>query len=240
MKILSIGNSFSHNAQTYLYQLAYADRFSMKTANLYIGGCSLETHYNNMKSGAKANPFYLNGNESGFMVSIEEALKSDSWDFVTLQQASHFSAKRDTYYPYINELADYVRSLCPTAKLCIHQTWGYADGSERLASQGFDSMKAMSEKIFECYDEAAKAVNADVIIRSGEAMLSLNERWSAPVHADTFHAAAGLPIYMLAQVWFRTLVGRAPHDLYEAVSFKDITREEAALAADIAHKVTGI
>ena len=146
MKILSIGNSFSHNAQTYLYQLAYADRFPMKTANLYIGGCSLETHYNNMKSGAKANPFYLNGNESGFMVSIEEALRSDSWDFVTLQQASHFSGEYETYFPYIDELAKFVRKKCPRAEILIHQTWAYEEGSQRLK----DLLKFASSKEEKC------------------------------------------------------------------------------------------
>ncbi|MBE6688422.1 MAG: DUF4886 domain-containing protein [Ruminococcaceae bacterium] len=240
LKILSIGNSFSHNAQTYLYQLGYADRVPMKTANLYIGGCSLETHYNNMKSSARVNPFYLNGNSTGLITTIEEALKSDDWTVVTLQQASHFSAKAESYYPYINELAEYVRTVCPHAKLYIHQTWGYADGSKRLAEQGFNSMEEMSKKVFECYNLAAEKINADGIIPSGEAMLELNKLWDKDVHADTFHAATGLPTYLLAQVWFRTLTGSAPLGLHPEASFEKITENEARLAADIARRVTGI
>ena len=49
MKILSIGNSFSQDAQRYLHELAKAEGVDIQTQNLYIGGCSLETHYQNMK-----------------------------------------------------------------------------------------------------------------------------------------------------------------------------------------------
>ena len=48
MKILSIGNSFSEDAQRYLHQIANANGDDIFCANLYIGGCSLERHYNNI------------------------------------------------------------------------------------------------------------------------------------------------------------------------------------------------
>ena len=44
MKILAVGNSFSRNATTYLHQTAAAQGISLTAVNLYIGGCSLETH----------------------------------------------------------------------------------------------------------------------------------------------------------------------------------------------------
>ena len=48
MKILSIGNSFSQDAHRYLHKLAKQEGVDLKTVNLYIGGCSLRTHYLNM------------------------------------------------------------------------------------------------------------------------------------------------------------------------------------------------
>ncbi|MBQ7726439.1 MAG: DUF4886 domain-containing protein, partial [Clostridia bacterium] len=42
MKVLSIGNSFSQDAQRYLHGIARADHTEMRAVNLYIGGCSLE------------------------------------------------------------------------------------------------------------------------------------------------------------------------------------------------------
>ena len=50
MNILSIGNSFSKDAQRYLHQIAKADGVAIHSVNLYIGGCPLSKHYRNMHS----------------------------------------------------------------------------------------------------------------------------------------------------------------------------------------------
>ena len=39
MNILSIGNSFSQDAQKWLHKLAAGNGVEMDTVNLYIGGC---------------------------------------------------------------------------------------------------------------------------------------------------------------------------------------------------------
>ena len=44
MKLLSIGNSFSVDAQAYLHQVAKAEGETLECHNLFIGGCSLERH----------------------------------------------------------------------------------------------------------------------------------------------------------------------------------------------------
>ena len=91
MKILSIGNSFSQDAQRYLHNLAKADGESIKCVNLYIGSCSLRTHYINMLENNKAYSFEFNGETTGLKVSITDALASDDWDYITLQQVSLLS-----------------------------------------------------------------------------------------------------------------------------------------------------
>ena len=101
MKILSIGNSFSQDAQRYLHRLAKQDGTKMKTVNLYIGGCSLQKHYLNMLDDNVAYDFEFNGEGTGLKVSIRQALVSDDWDVITLQQASHLSGRYETYLPYI-------------------------------------------------------------------------------------------------------------------------------------------
>ena len=57
MKVLSIGNSFSQDAQKYLHRLAKQDGVELKTVNLYIGGCSLQRHYLNMLDDNAFNDF---------------------------------------------------------------------------------------------------------------------------------------------------------------------------------------
>ncbi|MBQ7793144.1 MAG: DUF4886 domain-containing protein [Clostridia bacterium] len=76
MNILSIGNSFSQDAQRYLHAIARADGFELNTFNLYIGGCPLSLHYRNMLSEKDAYSLEMNGQSTGFYVSLKEALLS--------------------------------------------------------------------------------------------------------------------------------------------------------------------
>ena len=49
MKILAIGNSFSQDELRFLHGIAKSAGQEVMTANLYIGGCSLETHIKNIR-----------------------------------------------------------------------------------------------------------------------------------------------------------------------------------------------
>jgi hypothetical protein len=81
--------------------------------------------------------YELNGEKNGEMVSIRQALESDSWDIVTLQQSSWQSTQYNTYQPYLNALSQYVKKYAPNAEQVIHQTWAYEQGSEPLTSAGY-------------------------------------------------------------------------------------------------------
>ena len=92
MKIVSIGNSFSEDAQAYLHVLAEQRGIDLTTVNLAIGGCSLQTHYDNMTHN---NANYLYGVDGGAwaenLVTIKEILETEQFDAVTLQQVSGLS-----------------------------------------------------------------------------------------------------------------------------------------------------
>ena len=207
MKILSIGNSFSQDAQRYLHRLAKHQGVDMKTVNLYIGGCPLRSHYLNILDDTAAYDFQFNGESTGLKVSIRQVLRSDKWDYVTLQQASHESARFETYEPYLETVAAYVRKYCPTAKLLIHQTWAYETGSEKLINQGFATDEEMFAQVEKAYEKAYEMISADGLIPAGKAMLQLSKT-GLPVHRDTFHANLGYGRYLLALAWFKYLTGR--------------------------------
>ena len=205
MKILSIGNSFSQDAQRYLHRLAKQDGTELKTVNLYIGGCSLRKHYLNMLDDNAAYDFGFNGEPTGIKVSIRQALISDSWDYITLQQASPLSGKCETYSPYVEALADYVKRYCPHTKILIHQTWAYEDGSEKLKNLGYTSAKEMLFDVCACYHKVAQNINAHGIIPCGEAMMRALDTGLEKVHRDTFHASLGAGRYLLALCWYKVL-----------------------------------
>ena len=54
LSILAIGNSFSQDATAYLHMAAEAAGVETLVVNLYIGGCSLKTHWENMQGDLRA------------------------------------------------------------------------------------------------------------------------------------------------------------------------------------------
>lgn len=208
MDILSIGNSFSQDAQRYLHSIAKADTVSLNTFNLFIGGCSLHRHYTNMLSEEDAYTLDMNGASTHFKVSLKEALLNRNWDVVTLQQASKQSPYYDTYQPYLNKIAEFVRLCVPKAKIAIHQTWAYEKDSHRLnVDLGYSDHTDMFKDIKAAYEKAADEISADIIIPSGEVFQKLIASGIEKVHRDTFHASLGVGRYALGLIWYMVLTG---------------------------------
>lgn len=208
MDILSIGNSFSADAQRYLHQIAKADGFKLNAFNLFIGGCPLSRHYRNMLTEEAAYQLQMNGESTGFKVSLKDALLNREWDVITIQQASHQSTDYDNYQPYINKLVEYVRLCQPKAKIAVHQTWAYEQDSPRLKEKmGYNDQFEMFKAAEAAYKKAAEEISADFLIPSGTVFQKLLEAGIEKVHRDSFHASYGLGRYTLGLLWYAMLSG---------------------------------
>ena len=182
----------------------------------------------------------IDGHSStGFMISIKEALLTRNWDYVTIQQASHFSYQEDSYQPYLTELVKYIRLMCPQAKVLLHQTWGYETGSQRILEHGFQTYDEMFAEVKRCYAKAAEEVQADGIIPGGEALGYALQKGIDKVHRDTFHASLGVGRLILAMTWYGYMTGkRIEHirfdDLDEAISEEEyrIAKEAVRMALE--------
>lgn len=231
MQILSIGNSFSQDAHRYIHRIARVDGVELTTCNLYIGGCPLSTHYRNMLSERSPYTLEFNGENTGFFVSIKEALLNRDWDVVTLQQVSSLSPYYESYQPYLEAIAEYVRKYVPKAKLAIHQTWAYAPESEKLTEvMGFSTHSEMFVAVEGAYRKAAKDISADIVITAGALMNALLQAGAEKIHRDPIHASFGLGRYALGLLWYAILTEK---DIYKN-SFSDfdepIRPEEIELA----------
>lgn len=208
MNILSIGNSFSQDAQRYLHNIAKADGVELNTFNLFIGGCSLSRHYRNMLSEQRAYTLEMNGESTGFKVSLKEALLNRDWDVITIQQVSNESPCYDTYQPYLTGITDYIRTSVPKAKIAVHQTWAYEQSSYRLNTElGYHEYTDMLNDIRDAYNKAWDEINADFIIPSGEVFGKLISAGIEKVHRDTFHASLGIGRYTLGLLWYAVITG---------------------------------
>ncbi len=236
MNILAIGNSFSQDATTYLYRLAKADGVDITVVNLYIGGCSLERHYNNIMADAPEYDLQFNGVSTKVKVSIRQALISRKWDIVVTQQCSPKCTVYGSYQPYLNKLAEYIRFYAPTAELVIHQTWAYERDSARLNTlMGYSDPECMYRDLRDAYDKAAEAIGGARLLPCGEAFIRLYRR-GIKHHRDTFHASYGLGRYTLALVWYETLLGRPAIGNALREFDEEITEEGIRAAQECAHE----
>ena len=230
MQVLAIGNSFSQDATAYLKRISDCGNGNITVVNLFIGGCSLSRHYRNMLSGERVYAMEFNGQNTGFFVSLEEALLSRDWDVITIQQASHFSTKYEYYQPYLDTFAEYIRECCPKAKLYVHETWAYEEASDRLLNfMKYEKRIDMYNDLHSAYVQAASDVNADGFIPSGTLMQRLIENGVTNLHRDTFHATYGVGRYALALLWFKIPTGKSVLDNSFKCTTAQISDEEYAI-----------
>lgn len=218
MKLLSIGNSFSQDAQRWLHQIAAANGFELETTNLMIGGCSLETHWRHITDGEAAYYLEHNGEDAQRMVTLEEGLLLEEWDAVTVQQVSGHSGRPQTFFPYLEELVAFVREKCPKAKLYFHQTWAYEIDSDHGDFHYYNhDQQEMHRRISDCAAMASRIIDAP-ILPSGPVVQYLRD--NAPefdykngalsLNRDGFHLSWDYGRYAAAATWFKVLSGKAP------------------------------
>ena len=129
IKVLAIGNSFSQDAvEQYLHELGEAEGITMIIGNMFIGGCSLERHVQNIRNNAPAYAYRKvekDGEKTETRsMTIEKALADEKWDYISVQQASPLSGIYDSYKASLPELVNYIRErIGKETVLMVHQTW---------------------------------------------------------------------------------------------------------------------
>lgn len=154
MKILAIGNSFSEDALFYLPAIARADGGPELTlGNLSLGGCTLQIHAENLSLPAeKPGPYTYFQNDGAVWhaspgASLLSALLDQSWNLVTLQQASGFSGVASSYRPHLHRLITGLRTYLPDdCRLGWHMTWAYAKDSDHDAFSYYRRDQSVMER----------------------------------------------------------------------------------------------
>jgi hypothetical protein len=131
VRLLTVGNSFSGNATRFLGDLARSAGHVLVHHQASMGGATLAQHWERAERHEKdpRDPLGLYNTKR----SLEQELRAEPWDFVTIQQASVRSHDLSTYRPYARQLFDYIRRHAPRAEVLVHQTWAYRRDDPRFA-----------------------------------------------------------------------------------------------------------
>ncbi|MGP1469095.1 MAG: DUF4886 domain-containing protein [Hoylesella shahii] len=216
LKLLAIGNSFSEDAiEQNLFELAAATGHQMVIGNMYIGGCSLERHWENAQSN-KPDYNYRKIGIDGKMTrtanyTLDKALRDEQWDYVSLQQVSQLSGMYSSFQPHLDSLIAYVRARVPsTTKLIWHVTWAYAQNSTH---GGFANYDRNQDKMYRAIVEGAQRLKKEnaqfsLFVPVGTAIQNARTSFVGDhLNRDGFHLDLVLGRYTAACTWFECLFG---------------------------------
>ena len=251
IKILSISNSYGKNALWQLYDICKMEGVkNIDIAVMYIAGCSLDKHWDNMQNNVAEYEVFRNNNgtwTSTKNCTIDSLLAEGDWDVITTQNSSGLSGKTDGY-KNLNNVADYIKSKCPSSTLIWHLIWGYQSGSQWLTPSNYNGdEKLMFESIVNCTNDiVVPSKKFDSVAPVGTAVV--NARSSGLkniVHdADGSHLSEELGYYIAAFTWYCHLTGASPYDTAFAASSRlssdkmNVVIESTVNALENPYKVT--
>ena len=219
LKILAIGNSFSVDAmKNHLYDLLKsADYDQVILGNLYIGGCSLDTHWTNINGNLSAYQYQKN-DDNGEWVYTENAtalsaLQDETWDIITIQQASPDSGRGNTY-GNLQNIVNWVNAnkTNSNAKVLWHMTWAYQQNSdhEGFANYGNDQMTMYNAIVEAVQNNVLTVGGINGVIPSGTAIQNLRTSGLGDtLTADGYHLKDTYGDYTAALTWFRAITGES-------------------------------
>lgn len=168
LRVLAIGNSFSKSLCPHLPAAAAAAGERLEFCNLYIGGCSLLRHADNLRKEEEDPtfaPYVVDWFAPGggrkcpaFNGGVRQMLSTQAWDVVTIQQASPGSWRPETYFPAADQVVAAIRKLAPGAEIVVQQTWAYNAADGRIGGDspawGIDQSEMFS-RLAAAYNELA-------------------------------------------------------------------------------------
>ena len=260
LKVLMIGNSFTKSLVGMLEPVvASVPDCGIVLESVYIGGCSMERHWNNIVAEE------ANRDDRYFPdFTYREKLESRDWDYVSIHQQSGLSRIPESFWPWAENLTDYIHRYAPSAEVILQQTWSYRPDDTRLAEWNL-TQDEMDEKLFEAYRQASEKLNLRVIpvglaVKLARAeqpggykafdpadytypdLPSLDKffigkvKWSddrTKIEGDSYHLNLR-GRYLQACVWFAFLYGRSAEEIRYVPD--GISEEDAVFMRKIADK----
>ena len=215
IKILAIGNSFSVDAMEYLYgvlkDLGYDE---IVLGNLYIGGCTLETHASNFKNNSASYTYYLNTDGTWSNTASYKpynALFSEQWDIITMQQGSPKSGLPESYDTHLTSLVSSVKAYCPNAELVWHMTWAYQSNSTHsgFANYGKDQMTMYNAIVNSVQTKVVPSGHFSKVIPNGTAVQNMRTSFVGDnLTRDGYHMSYDIGRYLTALGYAKALTGR--------------------------------
>jgi hypothetical protein len=187
VRLLTVGNSFSHNATHCLGDIAKAAGNTLVLREVNIGGSSFDVHWKKVEQ-IESDPNDARGLYAS-KKSLKQELAAGKWDFITIQQASIKSHDLTTYQPFAGKLKDYIKKHAPNAEILMHETWEYRVDDSRFSLKTPKSGEPRTQdEMYQLLASAYRTVAKELglrLIPVGDAFDAANHDPKWGFHKDT-------------------------------------------------------
>ena len=204
----------------HLYQIFEAAGYDeIHLGILYVGGCSIDQHYNFIKNNSGSYQYQENKNGNWTYTEnykAADAFKLTDWDIVTVQQVSGNSGIPSSY-GNLDALMDLIKPQIGDAKLYWQMTWAYQGNSTHsdFGKYGKDQMTMYNAIVSTVKDKIAGNPDFDGVIPSGTAVQNLRtSSLGDTLTADGYHLENNYGDYTAALTWYCTFTGESAYSTF--------------------------
>ena len=196
LSILFIANSFADDTIEYMPRIAKDFGYDLDVFNLYIGGCSVEIHIDNLINHKHAYELRTFNKEKDIWettldVASNDFVASRNWDYIVLQQNSYMSGQKDGL-KNVNKLVELVKKIAnKDVKFAWNMTWAYPKDSDLDVFES--EYQKDQQKMFNCIlknveNNIKNNPNFEVIIPNLISLQNARKYYDERVlHRDGFH-----------------------------------------------------
>jgi len=182
---------------------------------LYVGGCSIEMHYQHAAENRAVYRYYLNrgdGWNSTPDCSIRDAVQSDDWDWIAIQHGTHGTARYTSYecYEKLSPLISFLRELAPVrTKYAFNLTWlGESTHQHHEILSYGGNMALMREKLVEVTKRmVADNPDIDLLVPTGTAIENARTSKIGCLTRDGYHLSYATGRFIAALAFVSTITG---------------------------------
>ena len=202
LRVLAVGNSFSDDCMEHVYFiLKDMGVEEIVLGNLYIGGCPVSKHVENLTANIPAYEYRFNNNgvwENTLGYTAGDAIAQREWDCIFTQQFSGESGLKETYRQVDELYALIKRRAKGNPKYGWQMTWAYANNCDH---PWYERYGGSQERMWQAIQDAVQEfvlTREDVtfLIPSGEAIQKARTVFGETLNRDGYHLTYTLGRYI--------------------------------------------
>lgn len=220
LKLLCVGNSYAYNGVKVLHQIAKAHGVEeIVIGILYIGGCTVDTHWEKAQSGEAAYKYYKNTTGTWDTIpnyTMIQGIQDEDWDIVTITQGSGHYGLKDKFTKLVN-LVDYIKENLsnPEAQFAYHMSWAFHPDCELERFTYFaNDQSVMYQSILDVTQNVVLPSGViDFILPSGTAIQNARTALGNTFCLEDHYHLNSVGEYVAGYTWFASLTGQAIEEL---------------------------